>query len=197
MESKTPRTLSEPKSYTDLEYAVMYKSRCEKLETELAGALGEIRGLRQLVNDCHIVAGQLETERNEVRAEIEKFNSLFKNGIDCFASPCEKHSGENTPPFDEFIKKYGYKCTPCLVEELAEAQTENNVLKAVVWYYCTQRGPNVIEELSEKVKRLESMILTIQAWNIDKSELRGHHCIAKQWICSLQDQIKRYKKGKR
>ena len=114
MESKTPRTLSEPKSYTDLEYAVMYKSRCEKLETELA-----------------------------------------------------------------------------------EAQTENNVLKAVIWYYCTQRGPNVIEELSEKVKRLESMILTIQAWNIDKSELRGHHCIAKQWICSLQDQIKRYKKGKR
>ena len=121
MESKTPRTLSEPKSYTDLEYAVMYKSRCEKLEAELAEALGETRGLRQLVNDCHIVAGQLETERNEARAEIEKFNSLFKNGIDCFASPCEKHSGENTPPFDEFIKKYGYKCTPCLVEELADA----------------------------------------------------------------------------
>ena len=84
-----------------------------------------------------------------------------------------------------------------LETELAEAQTENNVLKAVIWYYCTQRGPNVIEELSEKVKRLESMILTIQAWDIDKRELRGHHCIAKQWICSLQDQIKRYKKGKR
>ena len=84
-----------------------------------------------------------------------------------------------------------------LETELAESQTENNVLKAVIWYYCTQRGPNVIEELSEKVKRLESMILTIQAWDIDKRELRGHHCIAKQWICSLQDQIKRYKKGKR
>jgi hypothetical protein len=84
-----------------------------------------------------------------------------------------------------------------LEAELAEAQNENNVLKAVLWYYCTQRVPCVIEELSEKVKRLESMILTIQAWNIDKSELRGHHCIAKQWICSLQDQIKRYKKGKR
>ena len=84
-----------------------------------------------------------------------------------------------------------------LERELADAQAENNVLKAVIWYYCTQRGPNVIEELSEKVKRLESMILTIQAWDIDKRELRGHHCIAKQWICSLQDQIKRYKKGKR
>lgn len=52
-------------------------------------------------------------------------------------------------------------------------------------------------ELSEKVKRLESIILTIQAWDIDKRELRGHHCLAKQWVCSLQDQIKRYKKGKR
>ena len=100
--SKTPRTLSEPKSYTDLEYAVMYKSRCEKLETELA----------------------------EARAEIEKFNNLFKNGIDCFMSPCERHSGENTPPFDEFIKKYGHECTPCLVEELADARTEIERLRA-------------------------------------------------------------------
>jgi len=81
-----------------------------------------------------------------------------------------------------------------LEAELAEAQTENNVLKAVLWYYCAQRGPDAIEELYKKVKRLESMILTIQAWNIDKSELRGHHCIAKQWLYSLKDQVKRYKK---
>ena len=84
-----------------------------------------------------------------------------------------------------------------LEAELAEAQAENNVLKAVLWYYCAQRGTDVIEELHEKVKRLESIILTIQAWNIDKYELRGHQCLAKQWICSLQDQIKRYKKGKK
>lgn len=84
-----------------------------------------------------------------------------------------------------------------LETELAEAQNENNVLKAVLWHYCTQRSAAVIEELHEKAKRLESIILTIQAWDIDKRELRGHHCLAKQWICSLQDQIKRYKKGKR
>ncbi len=99
-----------------------------------------------------------------------------------------------TSPTSEWAKS---KREEELEANLAEAQTENNVLKAVIWYYCTQRGPNVIEELSEKVKRLESIILTIQAWDIDKRELRGHHCIAKQWICSLQDQIKRYKKGKR
>lgn len=119
---KTPRTdehlrMKEENGHV----AVVSREFARQLEAELAEALGEIRGLRQLVNDCHIVAGQLETERNEARAEIEKFNSLFKNGIDCFASPCERHSGENTPPFDEFIKKYGHKCTPCLVEELADA----------------------------------------------------------------------------
>ena len=48
--------------------------REEELEAELAEALGEIKRLRWLVNDCHIVAGQLETERNEARAEIEKLN---------------------------------------------------------------------------------------------------------------------------
>lgn len=46
---------------------------------------------------------QVEKQLAEARAEIEKFNNLFKNGIDCFMSPCERHSGENTPPFDEFI----------------------------------------------------------------------------------------------
>jgi hypothetical protein len=69
-------------------------------------------------------ARQLETELAEARAEIEKFKNLFKNGIDCFMSPCEKHSGDNTPPFTEFMEKYGHKCTPCLVEELAAAKAK-------------------------------------------------------------------------
>ena len=47
-------------------------------EVKLADALDEIKGLRQLVNDCHIVAGQLETERNEARAEIE----ILKNQLE-------------------------------------------------------------------------------------------------------------------
>lgn len=69
-------------------------------------------------------ARQLEIELAEARAEIEKFKNLFKNGIDCFMSPCEKHSGDNTPPFAEFMEKYGHKCTPCLVEELAAAKAK-------------------------------------------------------------------------
>ena len=75
-------------------------------------------------------ARQLEIELAEARAEIDKFNALFKNGIECFMTPCEKHSGENTPPFAEFMEKYGHKCTPCLVEELAAAKAELKKLKA-------------------------------------------------------------------
>ena len=61
---------------------------------------------------------KLETELAEARAEIEKFNNLFASGIECFMTPCEKHAGENTPPFDEFMEKYGRKCVPCLVDEI-------------------------------------------------------------------------------
>ena len=49
-----------------------------ELEKELADALDEIKGLRQLVNDCHIVAGQLETERNGARAEIERLKEQLQ-----------------------------------------------------------------------------------------------------------------------
>lgn len=50
----------------------------KRIETELAKALDEIKGLRQLVNDCHVIAGQLETERNEAQAEIERKNKLIE-----------------------------------------------------------------------------------------------------------------------
>ena len=69
-------------------------------------------------------ARQLEAELADAMSEIDKFNALFKNGIECFMTPCEKHSGENTPPFAEFMEKYGHKCTPCLVEELADAMAK-------------------------------------------------------------------------
>lgn len=86
------------------------------------------------LGDTYVVdtdfARQLEAELAEARAEIDKFNALLKNGIECFMTPCEKHSGENTPPFAEFMEKYGLKCTPCFAEELAAAKAELKKLKA-------------------------------------------------------------------
>lgn len=77
--NKTPRTDEMLREYDSLEHGaachIILRQSIEELETELAEALGEIKGLRQLVNDCHIVAGQLETERNEARAEIERLKT--------------------------------------------------------------------------------------------------------------------------
>lgn len=53
----------------------------DKIENELTEALGEIKELRQLVNGYHIVAGQLETERNEARAEIVRLNKNTRFAI--------------------------------------------------------------------------------------------------------------------
>lgn len=52
-------------------------------------------------------------------------------------------------------------------------------------------------ELKQKAEAAESLLLTIQAWDIDKHELRGHQCLAKQWICSWQDRLDKYKRGKK
>lgn len=60
-------------------------------------------------------AVRMNTE--ELRAEVERLTRYYKNGIDCFANPCEKHSGEKTPPFAEFFEEYGGKCLICVVDE--------------------------------------------------------------------------------
>ena len=59
-------------------------------EVKLADALDEIKGLRQLVNDCHIVAGQLETERNEARAEIETLKINTRGDLNLLAADTAK-----------------------------------------------------------------------------------------------------------
>ena len=62
-----------------------------------------------------------------LQAEYNQLKSYYKNGIDCFASPCEEHSGEKTPPFSEFFEKYGEQCLICVVDSNKELQT--NYLK--------------------------------------------------------------------
>jgi cell division protein FtsB len=74
----------------------------------------------------------LQAENEKLRAEVERLSSYYKNGIECFANPCEKHSGENTPPFDEFFAKYGGQCLICVVDNNKALQAENEKLRAEV-----------------------------------------------------------------
>ena len=67
-------------------------------------------------------------EIEALRAEVERLSRYYKNGIDCFANPCERHSGERTPPFAEFFEKYGGQCLICVVDNNKALQADNERL---------------------------------------------------------------------
>jgi hypothetical protein len=68
-------------------------------------------------------------EIEALRAEVDRLNRYYKNGIDCFANPCERHSGERTPPFAEFFEKYGGQCLICVVDNNKALQAERDALR--------------------------------------------------------------------
>ena len=50
-------------------------------------------------------------------------------------------------------------------------------------------------ELKAEIKKLRSVVLTIQVLECDMHKLKGHECFAKHWALSLLDRVKRMKKG--
>lgn len=89
-------------------------------------AVGYRKGLNTRPSPTEIEALRAEVER--LRAEVERLSRYYKNGIDCFANPCERHSGERTPPFAEFFEKYGGQCLICVVDNNKALQAENERL---------------------------------------------------------------------
>ena len=77
---------------------------------------------------------RLQAEVEKLRAEVERLSRYYKNGIDCFANPCERHSGERTPPFAEFFEKYGGQCLICVVDNNKALQAENERLAEALKY---------------------------------------------------------------
>lgn len=71
----------------------------------------------------------LLADHEALQAECDRLNSYYKNGIDCFANPCEMHSGERTPPFSEFFERYGGRCLICVVDNNKALQAENERLR--------------------------------------------------------------------
>lgn len=57
------------------------------------------------------------SDYERLQAEYAQLISYTKNGIECFANPCAKHSGLNVPPFSEFQERYGHLCLMCVVDE--------------------------------------------------------------------------------
>lgn len=64
------------------------------------------------------------------------------------------------------------------------------------WKRRAEQAEQAALEYCRRVNAAENLLLTIQAWDINKDALRGHQCLAKQWVCGLQDGLQRYKRGK-
>lgn len=79
-----------------------------------------------------------------------------------------------------------------LEKELAEA-----VGRYDYWRKRCKQAEEAAFEYCKRANAAESLLLTIQAWDINKEALRGHQCLAKQWIYSFQDRLNRYKRGKK
>lgn len=73
---------------------------------------------------------EFKKELAALQAENDRLTSYYKNGIDCFANPCEEHSGERTPPFHEFFERYGGQCLICVVDNNKTLQAERDALLA-------------------------------------------------------------------
>lgn len=71
----------------------------------------------------------LQADYQRLQAECDRLTSYYKNGIDCFANPCEMHSGERTPTFAEFFEKYGGQCLICMVDDNKALQDECEKLR--------------------------------------------------------------------
>ena len=76
----------------------------------------EIQTLRHM-----LIGDRTEDEVAAIRhviTDLEHYSKLKANCVRvALGDPCEKHSGDNTPPFDEFFRMtHGY-CLLCLIEE--------------------------------------------------------------------------------
>lgn len=98
----------------------------------------------------------LQAEIKALRAEVERLSRYYKNGIDCFANPCERHSGERTPPFAEFFEKYGGQCLICVVDNNKALQAENERLRAEIkiWEASFEQAASGHATYAEKTEQL-------------------------------------------
>lgn len=107
------------------------------IDKALAAQPAEAEGVRDYLTEfaegeveAKTAIEELQDALSAVTAERDRLTRYYKNGIDCFANPCEKHSGERTPPFPEFFERYGGQCLICVVDNNKTLQAERDALIA-------------------------------------------------------------------
>ena len=167
----------QPEASTTLEQADDHAHICFKLAEQyksdpvlfaaLTDAAAIIRDLmRDRLGASASGAGQAEIEA--LRAEVDALRRYYKNGVEIFANPCEKHGGERTPPPTEFFEKYGGQCLICVVDNNKALQAENerlrNLLRRAHPIVCAHaRASHLLEGLRPKRNQWDELADAIDA----------------------------------
>jgi hypothetical protein len=77
---------------------------------------------RMVCGGVEIMLAYAPADLRTLVEEVEELRTYLNKGIEVFASPCDAHSGANTPPFREFFERYGSRCVICLVDEAERTQ---------------------------------------------------------------------------
>lgn len=86
-----------------------------------ASELTTCRNLLDMLQDCNgevadywqRMLEHIDEQAIQITTMQENFTEFMMNG------PCDKHSGDNTPPLPEFLKKIDGKCMLCMIKQLA------------------------------------------------------------------------------
>lgn len=91
-----------------------------------------------------ILLAHIDEQATQITTMQENFTEFMMNG------PCDKHSGDNTPPLPEFLKKIDGKCMLCMIEQIATlkaaliADREELIVNGssyVIWRYQNNIDP--------------------------------------------------------
>src|SRR5690554_3952745 len=107
---------------------------------------------------------EYKKELAALQAENDRLTRYYKNGIDCFANPCERHSGERTPPFSEFFEKYGGQCLICVVDNNKALQAERDAL------------------LTERDRLKEALTAMLEIHGVTQRYADAHIEIPQSWV---------------
>src|SRR5690554_1812669 len=137
---------------------------------------------------------EYKKELAALQAENDRLTRYYKNGIDCFANPCERHSGERTSPFSEFFERYGGQClssprrlpqrSKVISERIAYQCNRDHILKFAGMEKLTG------EQVADELNRLYNTIAAQQQILNDLAEMMG---VAEGDVDELIDAVDRLK----